>query len=154
MEIRFYEQALDSDLKFAVIAARKGDHWIFCRHQNRDTWELPGGRREAGETVWDTARRKLWEETGVSEFQLEPVSAYGVFQDGKEPSFGALYFAEVREIKPRPEWSEIAENCFREALPENLTYPGIQPALLGQVLQWLEEGNFFNEENGIFDLLG
>ena len=47
MEIRFYDQALDSDLKFAVVAARVGSQWLLCRHQDRTTWEFPGGHREA-----------------------------------------------------------------------------------------------------------
>lgn len=153
MEIRFYEQALDSDLKFAVIAARVGGKWLLCRHRERETWELPGGHREAGEDIHATARRELWEETGAADFQLEPVAAYGVFDDGEEPSFGALFFAEVRELGARPPESEIGENRLVEGLPEAMTYPDIQPALMEQVQAWLDGGNFRSEEEDIFELM-
>lgn len=152
MKLRFYDEALDSDLKFAVIAARVGDQWLMCRHRERDTWELPGGRREPGEDIHTTARRELWEETGAADFQLEAVSAYGVFQDGEEPFYGALFFAEVGELGPLPAGSEIGETRLVAGLPEAMTYPELQPGLLEQVRMWLAEGNFHPEEEDIFDL--
>ena len=103
MKIKFYDQALDSDLKYAVICARVGEKWLLCRHRERQTWELPGGHREPGEDIHETAARELREETGVTECQMEPVAAYGVFQDGEDPSFGALFFADVWELNEFPE---------------------------------------------------
>ena len=38
MEIRFYDQALDSDLKVAVVAARPDGKWLLRRHRERATW--------------------------------------------------------------------------------------------------------------------
>ena len=54
----------DRLLRFAVIAARYRDQWVFCRHKERDTWEIPGGHREAGESIDSAAMRELREETG------------------------------------------------------------------------------------------
>ena len=153
MEIRFYDQALDSDLKFAVVAARVGSQWLLCRHQDRTTWEFPGGHRETGESIHDTARRELWEETGITDCQLEPVAAYGLFQEGEEPSFGALFFAEVRELGARPAGFEIAENRCMDSLPTEMTYPEIQPALMEQIQAWLAGGNFRSEEEDLMELI-
>lgn len=153
MEIRFYEQALDSDLKYAVICARAGERWLLCRHRARETWELPGGHREPGEDIHATAQRELREETGVTECQLEPVAAYGVFEEGEAPSFGALFFADVWEMASLPAESEMAECRLMESLPEALTYPEIQPTLFEQVRQWLEEGNFRSVQEDIFELM-
>lgn len=153
MEIRFYEEALDSDLKFAVIAARLGKQWLLCRHRERKSWELPGGHRELGEDIYTTARRELWEETGAVEFQLEAVSAYGVFEEGQEPSYGGLFFAEISELGERPPDSEIVENCLAESLPKEMTYPQIQPALMERIQAWLDDGNFHCEEEDIFSLM-
>ena len=101
MEIRFYDQALDSDLKVAVVAARADGKWLLCRHRERATWEFPGGHRETGEDVHETARRELWEETGAQKYELFPVSLYSVTGQGVE-TFGMLYFAQVQELGPLP----------------------------------------------------
>ena len=143
VEVKFFDQALDSDLTFAVIAARYEDRWLLCRHRDRQTWEMPGGHREPGESIYQTAQRELLEETGVAECQLEAVSAYGVYTEDGQRTYGGLFFAEVEELGRRPEGSEIAENRLMEGLPEHhMTYPDIQPVLLQRVHQWLEEGNY------------
>ena len=51
MTLRFPDQAEDRLLRFAVIAARSGGGWVYCRHRQRRTWELPGGHREPGESI-------------------------------------------------------------------------------------------------------
>ncbi len=71
------------------------------------TWEIPGGHREAGEKIEDTAARELVEETGATSFLLQAISDYSVaFRD--QESFGRLYLANVDSIGPLPD-SEIAE---------------------------------------------
>ena len=78
----------------------------------------------------------------MAECQLEAVSAYGVYTEDGQRTYGGLFFAEVEELGRRPEGSEIAENRLMEGLPEHMTYPDIQPVLLQRVQQWLEEGNY------------
>ena len=65
LEVRFYDKIEDSQLDFAVIIARTGKKWVFCKHKERDTYEVPGGHREAGETIEEAANRELKEETGL-----------------------------------------------------------------------------------------
>ncbi|HIV24166.1 MAG TPA: NUDIX domain-containing protein, partial [Candidatus Merdiplasma excrementigallinarum] len=72
-KICFYDKAEDALLKFAVIIARMEGKWVLCRHKDRNTWEFPGGHREEGESILETARRELYEETGATDFQIEPV---------------------------------------------------------------------------------
>ena len=64
IEVRFYDEIEDSLLKFAVIISKTNGKWVFCKHKARDTVEVPGGHRESGETIEETARRELREETG------------------------------------------------------------------------------------------
>ena len=93
MEVKFYQQVPDHLLKFAVIIAKFQGKWVFCKHRQRDTYELPGGHREAGESILDAAKRELQEETGALDFSLVPVCAYSVVGKNQvnpsgEESFG------------------------------------------------------------------
>ncbi len=65
MTVRFYEEAEDNLLKFAVIIARTEGKYVFCKHKSRETLEVPGGHREEGETILAAAKRELYEETGA-----------------------------------------------------------------------------------------
>lgn len=132
-QVTFYNSCPEEELKYAVIVARFQGKWIFCRHKERPTWEIPGGHREPGESAGETASRELWEETGAVSAKIEPVCVYGFFD------LGMLFFAEVEELGPIPGTSEIKEIRFCDSLPEELTYPHIQPPLFERVKQWLGE---------------
>lgn len=98
IKVKFYENAPDEKLKFAVIASRKDGKWLWCKHKERDTYEIPGGHREQGEDIAETARRELYEETGAVKFDLSQVCVYGVEKDGEE-TLGMLFYAEVQELE-------------------------------------------------------
>ncbi|MBP3294776.1 MAG: NUDIX domain-containing protein [Clostridia bacterium] len=136
LDVKFFDTVDDSLLKFAVIMARYGNGWLFCRHKQRTTWEIPGGHREPGEAIDDTARRELYEETGAAAFDLNKIGAYGVCS-GDEITYGMLYYADVRELGTLPPEMEIGEIMISECLPEPLTYPLIQPALYKKTTEFL-----------------
>ena len=128
-EVRFYEAIEDSLLEFAVILARADRKWVFCKHRERSTLEVPGGHREAGESVDETAERELREETGAKEFMIRPVCVYSVVRDDADESFGGLYAAEIETFEEIH--SEIEKIILLDEPPEdNWTYPEIQPRLL------------------------
>ncbi len=139
IEVRFYAPGSieDRQLKFAVVMASFDGKWIFCRHKSRTTWEIPGGHREAGETIDETARRELWEETGIKTTNIQAVSVYGVY-DGKCETFGMLFYAAVDELAAPNQNFEIAEISLRSGLPNELTYPLIQPHLFEYVARHCE----------------
>lgn len=135
-KVAFHEMndVADRKFEFAVVMARHMGRWIFVRHRDRDTWEIPGGHREPGEAIEKTAERELYEETGVMASTLLPVTAYSV-SDGDRQSYGMLYWAEAASIAGLPE-SEIAEVKYSDRLPEHLTYPAIQPELYRKAAEY------------------
>lgn len=142
--VNFYEEAEDELLKFAVIIAKTADKFVFCKHKDRDTLEIPGGHRESGEAVFDTAKRELYEETGAVDFDIKPICVYSVIKEGNfdgQESFGMLYYAEIKSFEEELH-SEIEKIVITDKLPEHWTYPDIQPRLIEEA-----------EKRGIFDLL-
>ena len=132
MEIKFYDDVDDKLLKFAVIISKHNGNWVFCKHKKRDTYEVPGGHREPNENIFDTAKRELYEETGASDFDIKPVCAYSVTAEDNfngEETFGMLYYADIKIIEKELH-SEIEKIIISDKLPDNWTYPLIQPKLL------------------------
>lgn len=143
MEVKFYDSVEDSLLKFAVIVSRSNGKWVFCKHKERDTYEVPGGHREAGENIFETAKRELQEETGAVKFEIKPICVYSVtgktrVNDTGEETYGLLCFAEITEFAKELH-NEIEKVLLMDELPKNWTYPLIQPKLIEKYLQI--EGN-------------
>lgn len=134
LEVKFYDTADDSLLKFAVIISKSDNKWVFCEHKERSTFEVPGGHREHGESILDTAKRELYEETGAVVYKIEPVCIYSVIgktrvNDTGEESYGMLYFAKITEFESQLH-SEIEKVFKLDELPTEWTYPLIQPKLI------------------------
>ena len=131
-KVNFYDSINDAMLKFAVIIARHNGKWVFCKHKERNTWEAPGGHREDGEDILETAKRELYEETGAITFDITPICIYSVTApdnfDGRE-TFGKLFFADIHTFEKELH-SEIEKIAIMDELPINWTYPEIQPKLL------------------------
>ncbi len=134
VEVNFYDRIDDSLLKFAVIITKTGGQWVFCKHRERDTYEVPGGHRENGETILETAKRVFKEVTGAIVFIIKPIWVNTVkgktraSENIEEETFGMLYYAEVFSFEGLH--SEIEKIVITEDLVENWTYPLICPRLL------------------------
>lgn len=108
---------------------------MFCKHKERDTYEVPGGHREPEETIEETAKRELQEETGAIDFELQPVCVYSVLGKTRvnerldEETFGMLYFADIKTFEKELH-SEMEKIILTDSLPTQWTYPLIQPKLL------------------------
>ena len=142
LKVNFYElnTIKDNKLLFAVIMTKFNGQWIYVRHKDRQTWEIPGGHREENEKINDTASRELIEETGATKFSLTPVCIYCVESDENieyTKSFGQLFYSEVETIDTMLQF-EISEIRLFNKIPEDLTYPLIQPVLHRKVLEFLK----------------
>lgn len=131
-KVNFYDTIDDSLLKFAVIISRHNGKWVFCKHKKRNTWEIPGGHRETGENILETAKRELQEETGAITFDMTPICIYSVTApdnfNGME-TFGKLFFADIHTFEEELH-SEIEKIAIMDELPIDWTYSEIQPKLL------------------------
>lgn len=143
MKVNFYEEIEDSLLKFAVIVAKSQRKWVFCKHKDRITLEIPGGHREKRESILQTAKRELMEETGAIDFSIKPICVYSVTgknrvnESGNE-IFGMLYYADIQTFEEELD-SEIEKIELLEELPTAWTYPQIQPLLLAEVQRRIPE---------------
>ena len=139
MKVKFYDKVADELLKFAVIISKHDGKWVFCKHKERDTYEVPGGHREDGESILDTAKRDLNEETGALDFSLDPVCVYSVTGKNRvnetgEETYGMLYFADIFSFDSTLN-SEMESVKLFDELPTEWTYPLIQPLLIEEYLR-------------------
>ncbi len=131
-EVRFYNNVDDNLLKFAVIISKSEGKWVFCKHKERNTYEIPGGHREEGEEILETAKRELYEETGAVIFDIKPICVYSVtaeYNFNGQETFGMLYFADIKKIEDEL-YNEIEKIILTDSLNIDWTYPEIQPELL------------------------
>ena len=140
LKVNFYELNTieDDKLLFAVIMAKYKGKWIYVQHKERNTWEIPGGHREINENINDTASRELFEETGAKLFNITPVCIYSVDKDETvdyTESFGQIFYSEVETLDKLPNY-EIKEIKLFNNIPDDLTYPLIQPFLYKKVLEF------------------
>lgn len=118
LNVKFYDlnSVNESEFTRVICVSLYKDKWVFSKHKDRDTWEIPGGHIDEGENWLKAAKRELYEETGATDVIIEPVCIYLISK------YGILCFAELKEIKELPDF-EIKEIGFFDNIPENATYP-------------------------------
>ncbi len=130
----------EKNLNYSIVCSKYQNKWVFVRHRLRETWEMPAGHIEEGESAQAAAKRELYEETGAKVFSLRMVSDYSCDWHG-EIKYGRIFFADIQQLGPLPEL-EITEIKLFEDLPENLTYPDIQNLIFERVLRSLNNSIF------------
>ena len=139
MKVDFYETVDDKLLKFAVIISKHNGKWVFCKHKERSTYEIPGGHREPNEDISETAKRELYEETGALRFDIIPVCVYSVAGKNKvnqtgEETYGMLFYAEIQTFEDELH-SEMERVDLFDSFPTEWTYPLIQPLLIEEYIR-------------------
>ena len=115
-----------------VVVNSKGQ--ILLVHQNNDSWSLPKGRLEAGETQLQAALREIKEETGIADLEL--VSDLGEYQrhrigksgKGDDPSVLRtihLFLFSTSQAQTAPDDPSISEARWveKEKVCDVLTHP-------------------------------
>jgi len=131
VELLPFESLGDDALTYVIIGARCKGQWVFVRHRERCSWDIPAGHIERGETPGQAAGRELREETGAREFSLDGVCDYRVHEAGQTGA-GRLYLAFI-EGPMAPLEHEIVAIRLDEELPDILTYPKVQQVLFREL---------------------
>lgn len=89
--------------KHVLIISRYKNNWVLTRHKIRGL-EFPGGKSESVETLEETAKRELYEETGARTSKLIRLGTYIVHQE--LPFAKAIFFAEIDYIEDKEDFLE------------------------------------------------
>ena len=107
----------ESEYTRVVCVSKYHDQYVFAYNKKRNGWEIPGGHIEPGETWQEAAVREMYEETGATKINIEPICAY------KITTYGLLCYCEILELTDIPKNSEMEKIIFSNTLPDNLTFP-------------------------------
>ncbi len=134
LPVKLYElnYVEDKEITRVVIVSKYKDKYIFCKHKERNTLEIPGGHVEENETWIQTAKRELYEETGATKINIKPICLY------KISKYGLLCYAEILKLEDIPKTSEIEKIEFSTSLPKNLTYKEAHTLFFNKVINQIE----------------
>ncbi len=106
------------------VVVNKGKVCISAEKKHSSIWLIPKGRTEGSETIFDTAKREILEETGISDLQL--IKKLGII---KRENFMRTAIVEIHiflfrtyQEKLRPDEENIAGWCTIEKAIEKLYF--------------------------------
>jgi 8-oxo-dGTP diphosphatase len=104
--LSFNLNAFGREPDHVLVLCKYQESWLLTDHKLRG-WEFPGGKKENGETLEQSAAREVYEETGGIVSKLSFVGEYQVSSEGPVGSFiKRIYYAEVDNINPRNDYLE------------------------------------------------
>jgi 8-oxo-dGTP diphosphatase len=125
-----------SKIQYVNILSFYGWKWIYVQNRDRESWELPWWHCELWETIFESARRELFEETWSIDYSISQLWYWTLQMVSWEKVYGAVFLAKIKEIWVLPD-SEIGKIDFFLHQPEILTYPEIQIPLCNYFLDWI-----------------
>ncbi|MGG3495861.1 RNA deprotection pyrophosphohydrolase [Peribacillus simplex] len=114
-KVEFSENPVFGESWHVFVLSRYKGRWVLTKHRERGL-EFPGGKREAGESIEETAIREVYEETGGLVGQLQFLGQYKV-HDPVKPIVKSIFYANLREVKKKEDYLETDGPIFLEALP-------------------------------------
>ncbi|MDD3183323.1 MAG: methyltransferase domain-containing protein [Alphaproteobacteria bacterium] len=101
-----------------LVFLNSGTKWVLGFNPARNGWELPGGHREAGETLFQTAEREALEEVGVQINDVE-YKGYYILPNKHKTAFVT---AKVETLDANHLMHEITEVGLFDEFPQNITF--------------------------------
>jgi 8-oxo-dGTP pyrophosphatase MutT (NUDIX family) len=125
----------DAPLRCALVALWYGERVLMVFDRFRQSWELPGGRIDPGESSRQAAARELLEESShMPDGRLRFVGYAGfTLTPDQRAEYGALFSghsAGVSEFQPNDEIAAIRWWDFQETLPGRVQPPDVYLARL------------------------
>ena len=117
-----------------VIIFNEKNELLMIKRTDNDCWAIPGGSSEPGESVMDTAKREVFEETGLTVNELELFNVYSgkemhyIYPNGDEVYFvGIVFIGTDYTGSIRPDNIESKEIKFfpLDKIPEKINPPDI-----------------------------
>ncbi|USK74574.1 RNA deprotection pyrophosphohydrolase [Peribacillus frigoritolerans] len=117
-KVEFSENPVFGEPWHVFVLSRYKGRWVLTKHRERG-FEFPGGKREAGESIEETAIREVYEETGGLVGQLQFLGQYKV-HDPVKPFVKSIFYAELLEMEKKQNYLETEGPIFMESLPDVL----------------------------------
>lgn len=124
---------------FAYLTNNNGEVLLIKTHWRSDTWELPGGQVEEGESLSEAVRREFLEETGIN---IRPIGITGVYYNMTKSLLSVGFYAEYvsGELHIQPE--EIKEGCFIKLNEINIDQYITRPHMKSRTLDAMRQKGF------------
>lgn len=101
----------------AYVENARGEVLLVRTRDRADTWEMPGGRVEAGESLAQAVTREVGEETGMT---IEPTALVGVYENLTLGVLVAVFRARLLGGELRAQDGEILDAAFVPAVDGGL----------------------------------
>jgi len=117
--------------------------FFLSHHRWRNTWELPSGKVESGESPVQAAERELLEEMGAQVDQLRPLGIL-LTRLAQAPGQGHLYWGNVIQQSDLPQGSEM--DAVRAFSLDVLPAPEQMAPVTAWVVRWMAGRLIANDE--------
>lgn len=125
---------------FAVFV-KEGKILLGLRNYTRDKWKdvsvwtIPGGRSSEGEVILDVLKREVFEEVGISDFEI--LDFLGEFQGSKEGDECLLFLCDTKDEPKLMEPEKFSEWKWFDAdsFPENYVNSSQREAIINSMLK-------------------